>query len=378
MKNPYAGKKLQFSLASGEDIEDLRFPSGKLGQVRDKALANGEINASSIPDLLKNISHLLNASSSGQINRALASDGNDYQSKRNDPQQRRLRREVLAAAAADPTGVKWNQVGVSLAGEINQTASREGFLREFSVAESLTRGEIPRTRLRSFTSVAVVATSASEVAAQLLRDQYFYPKEFFITASISVEDSEINQVSADILDEKYTEGLQAIMVAEDRLWKRSADLTVGVANPAQLIPGSLTPTILTQIRDAVTDWSIPARNLLIANDIWSDIVGNQAFNDLLDPVNRYDLVLTGYLGTLLGMKVRTDGYRQQELKVLDRGEIYVIADPINHANYTTRGDIEVTAIDGHQFSKNTKGWFLSEPFSFILANVRSVSKGVKL
>jgi len=359
-KNPYAG--VTFTLASRAEITDL-----KLGGSNEPAIASsGDINASSNKDLAQQIAHLVTASSKGEIVR-----------KSNDT-DRRMHREVLAAAYNDKSGRKWADLGVALAAKIEESGAREGFMRNLMIEEQLNQGEVPRCRMRVNNVVAVIASSASDVLPQIVRERLFYPPEFYVDTNLEVENRDIDQISSDILDEKYTEGLQAIMTTEDRLWKKAADATVGSANFIKYIAGQLTPMTFAALRTEVTKWKIPAVTALIDNSYWNDIVGNSEFMAMLDPVSKYDLVLNGELGTLLGLRLVTDGYRAPELQVLNSGEIYIVGAAQNHGQFTTRGGVESTPIDGALQGRNNKGWFMSESLSLVLSNARSVAKGQRI
>lgn len=362
-KNPYAG--IKFTLASGAEITDLR-----LGKSNEPALAaNGEINAYNKKELTGKITELLTASSEGRIVRQRPFGQN---------KDRRLHREVLASAFTDKTGAKWNQLGVALAAKIEEASYREGFMRNLMEEEQLSQGEVARARMRVNNVIAVIATSISDVQPQYVRERIFFPPEFYVNAHVEVENRDIDQISSDILDEKYTEGLQNIMVQEDLMWKRLADATLSTVNNMTYIAGQLTPITLSTLRNNVSRWKIPATTCLLAQDFWNDIVGNSEFQSMLDPVSKHDLVLNGELGVLLGMRIVTDGYRAPELQVLNPGEIYVVGAAANHGQYTTRGGVESTPIDGALKGRNSKGWFLAENISCIITNGRSVAKGMKI
>lgn len=368
-KNPFAGAQLV--LKNGDPISELKF-----GRSNQRALSsNGEFNASDKADLVKAITSLMTSVSSGDVvpeyKSAVASSG-EY------AQMIQERREVLAAAYADSTGEKWAALGASIALQLQEQRNREGFLRRIAVGQTLKQGEIPRIAMPSWDAVAIVATSSSNVGYQIVRSKVFTPGEFEILANLRVENLDIEQVSGDLLDEAYNQGLDAIMVGEDRLWKKAADLSVGVVNPLNYISGTLTTQMLATIRQSVTDWNLPATNAIISNDFWSDVIGSNDFATFLDPVSKYDLVLNGYLGTLVGMNLVTDAFRQPNQKVLGRGEIYVIASPENHAAYTDRGGVRSTPTSGADQGNTTKGWLISELLSFILANPRSVAKGKRV
>jgi len=368
-KNPFAGAQLV--LKNGDPLSELRF--GKSNQMA--LSSNGEFNAHDKKELIGAITKLMQSVSNGDVvpeYKSALSSSEEYS------RMVQERREVLAAAYNDTTGAKWASLGASIALQLQEQRNREGFLRRVAVGSTLKQGEIPRIAMPAWDSVSIVATSASSIGYQLVRSKVFMPGEFEILANLRVENLDIEQVSGDLLDEAYNQGLDAIMVGEDRMWKKAADMAVGVVNPLNYISGTLTTQMLATIRQAVTDWNLPATNAIISNDFWSDVIGSNDFATFLDPVSKYDLVLNGYLGTLVGMNLITDAFRQPNQKVLSRGEIYVIASPENHAGYTDRGGVRSTPTSGADQGNTTKGWLISELLSFVLANPRSVAKGKRV
>lgn len=368
--NPFTGAEVV--LRNGNPIEDLRF-----GGSRERALSSstGEFNANDKKELTRAITQLMSAVSSGEVVPAYQSALSSSEEYSRTLQERR---EVLAAAYTDTTGQQWAALGANIALQLQEQRNREGFLRRIAVGQTLRQGEIARVAMPQWSAMAVTATSASSVGYQIIRNKTFQPSEFEINANLRVEQLDIEQVSGDILEDVYNMGLDQIMVQEDKLWKQAADATVGVVNPLQYIGGQLTTQILARIRQGVTDWNLPATTAIISNDFWSDVIGSQDFAQMLDPVTKYDLALHGYLGTLIGMNLLTDAFRQPNQKVLNRGEIYVVASPENHAAYTDRGGVRSTPTSGADTGTTTRGWLLSEMFSFTLVNPRAVSKGKRI
>jgi len=367
--NHYAGATL--TLKNGDPIEQLKF-----GKSREYALSSstGEFNANDKKELLRSISSLMKAFETQEIvpaNQSLSA-----------AQERQMikeeRREALAAAYNDTTGQLWSALGASLAEQIQEQAAREGFMRRVMMGNTLKQGEIARIPMPAHDTIAVVATSSTSVGYQVVRNKMFQPSEFEILANIRVDALEIEQVSSDILDNAYNQGLESIMVAEDKLWKKAADEIVGVVNPLEYIAGPLTPQILGQLRQSVTDWNLPVTTAIISNDFWSDIIGSNDFATFLDPVTKYDLALNGVLGTLVGMQLITDGFRQPSLKVLNRGEIYVVSAPENHGTYTDRGGVRSVPTDGSNQGNTSKGFLMSEFMSMVLANAKSIAKGRRI
>ncbi len=368
--NPYANATVV--LKNGDPIEQLR-----LGKGQDLALSSstGEFNANNQKELLEKISGLMASVSNGTVvpvAQSALSKSEEF------AKVQEARREVLASAYADSTGKKWASLGASVAVQLQEQRNREGFMRRLAVGQTLRQGDIARVVMPTWDAVAIIATSGSEMGTQLVRQKQFYPTEFEMTANLRVEQLEIEQVSGDVLDHMYNTGLDSLMVGEDRIWKKAADMTVGIVNPLNYITGMLSPHTLAMVRQGVSDWNLPCTTAIIANDFWSDIIGNPDFSSFLDPVTKYDLALHGYLGTLVGLNLLTDAFRQPNQKVLNRGEMYVVASPENHAAFTDRGGIRSTPTSGADQGSTNRGWLMSQILSFLLANPRSVSKGKRV
>ena len=363
----FAGASLV--LRDGSPLEELR-----LGKGRELALSKstGEINAHDTKDAMRIVGEMMQAMASGQI----VHQPKTMSQREEALATSELRRQVLADSMQDPT--KWAALGASLAQQINEQADREGFVRKLMQGNTLKQGDVQRVPMPTHDTMAVVATSSSNVGYQTIRNRVFTPDEFEIQANVRVENLDIQQVNGDLLDHAYNDALQSIMVAEDRLWKKAADSTVGVVNNLELIAGELTTKNLGRLRQAIARWGLPATHIVLSNDYWADVIGSNDFATFVDPITKYDLVLNGQIGTLVGMNIITDAFRQPNQKVLNPGEIYVVASPENHGSYSTRGGIQSTPTSGADSGNSTRGWFMTEPFSLVIANVRSVVKGRRI
>lgn len=354
------------TLRNGAPIEDLRF-----GNSRDLALSQstGEINASSQKDLIAQIGKLANAFQTGDLvhSQSNASNGLSEAEKI----------ELFAEAAADTSGAKWESLGASIVASIEDRAERAGLLRKVCKGATVRQGDIARIELKIHQAEAITATGPTDFGYRQFRGRTYQPAEFELKSNIRVSKMDLDQINGDLLDRAQQDGLSSIMVAEDRLWKQACDEAVGIANPITYVHGDLTPRLLSTLKNSVASWPLPTSTAVMAWDYWNDIIGNDQFSSALDPVSKYDLLITGRLGTLLGMELVTDGMRAPEHIVLKQGELYVLADQDYHAVYTTRGGTQSTPTSGANQGNTDRGWLLSSTFSFTLANVRSVAKAVR-
>ena len=334
-----------------------------------KISRNGEIEAGSQKELLHQIGRLLTASSGpGDLQRELANRTSEF-----DQDRRREHRELLAAAATDPS--LWAEAGTIIAASINQNGVRSGFCRNLLVVDPLAGGDEPKIRVKQMNVTAVLATGTASTGTQFVRNKILRPAEFYIVANLEVDGREIAQDTGEVLDEKLAEGNEAITVQEDRVLKRAFDDSVGGSNPLTSIVGALTPNLLATIAEQVTNWGLPLGGALIANDFWKDISTNSNWQNQFDPVSQMEVLLTGRLGAVLGMPITTDGFRPVEQKVLEAGEIYVFSTKEYLGAMTDRGGVVPTPLSGAALGRTTRGWFLEELFSLMVANTRAVAKG---
>jgi len=327
---------------------------------------NGEVNASSKKDLLQRQLKLMASASGGVVTETEAIRRSEMAKKRR-----------LAVEAAFNDREAHRELGEVLAQNLYMAMNRKGFARKYLARQDLQQGNIPRVWVRQKNVLAVWATSPTRLYSQIMRDKLFTPPEFQIETRPFIQQNDINQSSGDVLEEKYMEALEAVMVGEDRAWYNLSNATVGQDNPLTLISGQLTPTLLMEVRTNVARWSLQVTGVLMANDLYTDIVGQTDFIQAIEPVARHELIMTGELAVLYGMTITSDAYRMPEHKVLSQGEFFCIADPVTHGQYTDRGGIDTQPIDGVTEGIAGKGWWMFESFSIVIANSRSVAKGIR-
>jgi hypothetical protein len=328
---------------------------------------SGQINASSYGDLLT------------QIGRALKDDNMKASMKAavQNPQVAADRRKILVEAVGDPSGKAMLMLGQAVAAEIRETTDREGFARRVLQYREIGQGESNEVQIKEKDVICFIAVSPSQVTANEVRQRRILPPQFHIGGYILIDTGELSQTTGDLLEEKYEEGLEVIMVQEDRLWKRMADQSVNVRNILQNF-STFTPSVFARIIHQVGRWGIPTTTCLFASDLWQDIIANGDFSGVFDPVTKWELLQEGYLGSMYGITMLTDNFRQPNLKVLGNGELYIVGAPINHGVFTMRGTMTAEPINRYADGEPKKGWFIDQLLSVVMANPMSVAKGQKV
>lgn len=360
-KNPYA-KKISFrSPVVGTELK-------RPGSSEHFVGANGDLNANSKADLFKQMAAFLEqASQYGAVTEETAAERQKLATEH---------RDMLMAAFNSEEAHK--ELGEVLSNELYLAANRDGFCRRLLARQDLSQGQRPQVWMRRKNVNATIASSATQFHTQLVRDNYLTPPEFYIGARPFVEERDIQQSIGDLLQEKYLEALEGIMVGEDRIWRNLATQASVVDNFLTTFVGTMNAGGLMSFRNQVARWNIPVSAWLIANDIWADIVGDVSFQQVIDPVSKNELLLTGQLGVIYGMTILSDAYRHPEHKVLDQGEMFIVGDPVNHGQYTDRGGVTSQPIDMSIEKTPGRGWAMNELFSMAIANTRSVARGRRI
>lgn len=361
-KNPYSGVRFRQPLVASE----MQLPVAG-GSKESLVGRDGHINAGSRKEAAQIVAALMEVARDREVVTAETAETREKMVQ--------VHREALLAAFDSREHLV--ELGEVMADELYVAGNRDGFARRFMAYQQLSQGQIPSCRMRMKDVVAITASSPSKVETSLVRDNYYYPPEFYISARPFVEKRDIDRSNTDVLEEKFVEATEGIMVSEDRVWRKMALATVGMANEQTTIIGTMTPLVLGQMRNKVTRWNIPASNWLIANDIWSDIIGDPDFMEAIDQITKHELILTGKLGSILGMDITSDAFRHPQHKVLEQGEMFIVGDPVNHGQYTDRGGIESQPIDGTHESIPGRGWFFTESMSMIITNARSVHRAIR-
>lgn len=369
MQNPYTKKTVVVSKSGNELSESktalaINPKNGKIevgaGAFEDK---HGDINAYDKKDLLRRVMALSSASSAGEIK-----EQHDFGTKR---------AELVEAAMADKTGETWRVVGEVLGDEILETMGRDGFLRKILMRKDLKKGEIGRIRLRKKDVLAFVATSDTGTVSSQVNQSYLMPDEFYIKAHILIEDRELEQSPGDLLDDKYIDGLEQMMVKEDQVLKGLLDIAAPAYNDVVGFT-TFTPAVFAQARTQIQSWGNPCATGLISIDLLNDVLADPEFSTYFDPVTKREIIMSGSLGSFYGVNLITDGFRYETLRVLNSGEFYFMSAPNVLGVQTVRKDVTTAPINLYLVGKPERGWFMQKIMGMAIGNARAIVKGVRV
>lgn len=286
------------------------------------------------------------------------------------------RKAVLAAAMADNSGQQMQLLGGILAAQIEETTDREGFCRQLLLASELGNGDFPEVTVKVKQVVAYLMSSASQVVPSEIREKRLLLDEFDLNSFLLIDNKEMSRSRTDLLEEKYEEGLEAIMVHEDRYWKKCADAAAASRHNLQTTT-AFTPQFFAHMRDLIDREGLPVTTCILSSTLMQDIITSAAFQEVFDPVTKREILETGEIGSLYNVKIYSDYMRQPQFRVIEDGEFYLVSAPVNHGVILTR-PLSATPVDRAAFGEAKKGWFLTQPTSMAVVNNRSVVKGQRI
>ena len=295
---------------------------------------------------------------------------------------RAARQNALEEALADAqvsgnSSRAWLALGEVIGDEIFQSLGRDGFSRKTLLIRPLGKGEVGRLRVRKKDVVSYYVTTDPNIVASQVRQSYVYPPEFYLAAKILMEDREIEQSSGDLLQDKYEDGLEQLLVSEDKVWL-SLCRTAATASNDIFFFNTFTPTVFSQMRTEVARWGIPVTTAVVAYDLWNDILTDAEFSAYVDPVVKHEMVLEGSIGSFFGVQFITDGYRAETLRVLSDGEVFMLGAPQTLGGITVRKDLMTKNIDMYNQGKPERGWFMEQIEGMSIVNSRALTRGQRV
>jgi hypothetical protein len=366
-QNPFIVK------ATGEPVESLKVlaatNNGKMVESQDSLVgANGDINAYSRKDAMRVISGLVARASAGEIARQASVTRQAALSKL----AAKIRQAYLNRDAAN-----FGMLGEEIKNEIRLTIARTGFIKRFLQERELEPGEETKIYLRKQDTLAFSLETDSMVPKSHIKAREVYLREYYISANIQIEEKEITRLRIDLLQEKLEDGTEMLQVQEDRQLKLLADAAANSLN-VPLYFAALQPAVFQSLKNQVESRGVPVASCWLANNLWNDIISDGDFVNWFDPVTKHELILTGELGSMLGVALHTDAFIDSQLRVLSRGDIYFFGKPGVLGQLLVRKQLSSQELNHGLIGIPARGWYLMEIVAPAIVNANAVAHGARL
>jgi hypothetical protein len=327
---------------------------------------SGQINAQDNKDALTQIHHLLNQVTKKNANKFSFYSPDSESEKMN----KEARRDILAAALTDPSGAGWHMVGQELALPIKAILDYEGFARKYFRVRTLGQAELFRIPV-DIRSVAYIIGQDGMTPEARIRTKWITPTEFKITSFPTVDIHDIYLMNFDVLDRAQDTARQEIELQEDKAGTAALDAASTAINTTTTF-ASLGVGAFEDVRYQVERHRLMVENFLINRAELSDIV--KTMSTAVDPVTERELILAGYIGTILNAQILTAAGTGVE-EVIPAGTFYAVTGSDYFGEMGIRMELQSEPYNKYANRETVKGWAFIEICGFGVANSRAAAKG---
>jgi hypothetical protein len=375
--NPYTSKKASgvqtIDRKTGNEFNPMNVgKAGKSGNIQVSAAERmfnnqGEINASNNTEVLEKIKHLLDGMADGtyDVQRTASYAGEGMSVAESDA--------ILREAFSDPSSEGFRQVGQGLLNPIKEVIDYEGLARKVFAPRTVKAGEIVRYDKDVYIRGWVIAEDG-QTPQSVVEGRYIYPPEFEVTAYPSIEIKDKYRAQYDILARVQDRARMSIEYQEDLALINLLQAGANATNTTTFF-ATLNLAALEGIRYQIERHRLICDKYIIHRQEVSDLVNT--LSTQVDPVTQRELIMAGYIGTVLNaMIITTAG--TQTFEILQPGEVVAVTAPEYLGGMPIRVELFSEPVNEFMEGRPRQGWFWYELIAQVLVNPAGVAQGTKV
>jgi hypothetical protein len=325
---------------------------------------SGEMNASSVRDLMQNLAKYAAILDDNQpSNTGLAGQ----------PSMSEDKMDSLIARAINTQDGKV-ALAQAMANPIRRNLDYHGIARRALVVDPLSQGSIPTYDRDIDVAAVVISSNGSGPESRVFGDRVLVP-EFEIFANPTVRIAEVKRRRFNVIDRAVQKARQEIMAQEDANVFAALDAAASVENTlTDIADAGVLKRDLSEIKTQIDRWDLVTTkyfmNINEFNDLlkWGSGGGQGVGGGDFDPVTMREVLQTGLYAHIWGADIMVS-------KIVPPGTIYGAADPEFLGVMPVRQDIEVMPADEPRQLK--LGWVVSEIIGIAIVNPRGCAAGRK-
>jgi hypothetical protein len=334
--------------------------------------ADGSYNQDSVSGLINQMDAIVKQARAGEIHR----DEGQAITTSSWSQQGHIVQAALAEQRPAEGG-PFQVLGEVFTDSVAETMGRMGFTNKVFAQQDVAEGGTARIRIRQKDVTSWLMLSDGHTIESLIRQKYIYPRGYNLETLVLMEEAEIHEAGAQIIEEKYNDALEATMVRDDNITKFLLDQAAPTDNDV-IAFNAFTPQVFVTLRNQIWQWSLPVPHALMAIDLWDDLFADADWARWYSPIEKHELAVEGKLGRLGDIELITDGFRYDTLQVLQPGEVYFLSSPSTLGVKANMIALNSSVVDQRMLGRAVRGWFIFLRQASVLGNSRGVSKGVRL
>lgn len=325
----------------------------------------GRLNANDKKDALQQIAYFMQS-----VSRQARQAGARFYRREASREELEARREVLAEAVQDQEGFRI--LGQELLLPIKEIVDYEGWARRVFRVRHLQQGEYFRMAKDVRATAYVIGQDGQGIEARL-GGKWVTPNEFKIGSFPTVDIEDIYLMNYDVLDRAQDTARQEVELEEDKRARFAIDNIAQAVNTVTTY-ATLGIGAFEDVRYQVERHRLVVEHFLINRAELSDIVKTMSAN--VDPVTERELILAGYIGSILNATIMTAaGTGVQE--VVPAGTFYATTGPDYLGEMGIRIELFSEPFNMFANMKFVKGWAMGQMLGFVTPNGKCAAKGQK-
>lgn len=345
-----------------------RFVDGRDRVVAGKDRAfdkKGELNAYDVKDALVQIKNVLDRAKGGSVRLA----------KKAEPgENRQARLRELQAAARDERGLR--VMGQEILQPIKYILDYEAWGRKFFLQKTFEQGEFFRLTKDVRATAFLIGQNGQGVESRL-GGAYVDFDEYMIASYPVVGINDIYRMGYDVLDRAQDTARQEIGLEEDKRAVAVMDAAATVGGPmSNPIIGFTTLGIgaFEDTRVQIEKWRLQCDKFAINRLDMSDVI--KTMSTQVDPVTERELILAGYIGSVLNCAIIVSAGTYDE-EVVPQGTFYAATAPEYLGVFGIRFELFSEPFNQFALNRPVKGFAFMENVGHCIPEPWKVCKATK-
>lgn len=281
------------------------------------------------------------------------------------------KRMMLAAAMKSPEGFR--VIGQELALPIKVILDYSGWSRKLLRERVLEPGENFRIPLDVRANAMILSQDAQGLESRAYV-RWVTPGEVALASYPSVAIEDLYEATYDLLDRMQNTARQEVELEEDKRTVKLVDQAATRVNDVVAF-GTMGIGAFEDIRYQVERHRLIVETFALHRQEQSDLI--KTMSAQVDPVTERELILAGFVGTILNCTIITSAGLAAE-EVVPPGTVYAMTGPDTLGEFGIRAELMAEPWTGFSQQRAVKGLMFFEKIAPIIVNARSCAKGVKV
>lgn len=151
-----------------------------------------------------------------------------------------------------------------------------------------------------------------------------------LSAVVRIQKTEITSSAntRSVLEDAYVDLYEQLYVCEDRMLLRHMRDNLLMENHLRETDGNYSGKLHMKLRECLSKYQMHVHSVGAATSVYTSIIASREMIGYFDPTTRFEALMRGELGTLLGSNVLSDAFRHPQHRIFNDGDVWAFAEPM--------------------------------------------------